>query len=304
MFWCFPLLNWSFFFFFSPRKYASHLVVGWKCLQWTHMRPIRTLTDTREGKIAIIGLMVFLTKSLMSNHQTVTKPNASFGAGAQGQHPGPRAITPGASPATPLQAVPAAPVRPSPTPSLSLPHSARANPAPPIPPVSFSRRRAEAMPPWRPGGPAGGAEGQRGTPPFSPPAAMAAFRRHRRFLGGFVCGAAVAAAASSWAAWRLLRNQSRPEPDPGRALPEGKSRGQRGGRPGTAVRQRLREAGTAVPQRGPDPYRSPLLILFLCSERPSPRCLHPGVLRGGRGVPRVPAEGGGGYLGMLGCNLH
>lgn len=112
--------------------------------------------------------MVFLTKSLMSNHQTVTKPNPSFGAGAQGQHPGPRASTPGASLATPFQAVPAAPVRPSPTPSLSLPHSARANPAPPIPPVSFSRRRAEAMPPWRRGGPAGGAAGQRGTPPLLP----------------------------------------------------------------------------------------------------------------------------------------
>ncbi|KAM9303426.1 nuclease EXOG, mitochondrial [Morus bassanus] len=49
---------------------------------------------------------------------------------------------------------------------------------------------------------------------------MAAFPRHRRFLGGFVCGAAAGAAASCWAAWRLLRSQSQPEPGPGRALPE------------------------------------------------------------------------------------
>ncbi|XP_074900941.1 nuclease EXOG, mitochondrial isoform X3 [Buteo buteo] len=49
---------------------------------------------------------------------------------------------------------------------------------------------------------------------------MAAFPRHRRFLGGFVCGAAAGTAVSCWAAWRLLRSQSQPETVPGRALPE------------------------------------------------------------------------------------
>ncbi|KAM9287974.1 nuclease EXOG, mitochondrial [Cariama cristata] len=49
---------------------------------------------------------------------------------------------------------------------------------------------------------------------------MAAFPRHRRFLGGFVCGAAAGAAASCWAAWRLLRSQSQPEPVHEQALPE------------------------------------------------------------------------------------
>ncbi|NWV70535.1 EXOG Nuclease, partial [Malurus elegans] len=53
-----------------------------------------------------------------------------------------------------------------------------------------------------------------------PAAAMAALPRHRRFLGGFVCGAAAGAAASCWAAWRLLRSQSQPEPGPGRAPAE------------------------------------------------------------------------------------
>ncbi|EOA96457.1 Nuclease EXOG, mitochondrial, partial [Anas platyrhynchos] len=53
-----------------------------------------------------------------------------------------------------------------------------------------------------------------------PPSAMAALPRHRRFLGGFVCGAAAGAAASCWAAWRLLRSQSQPEPTPERVLPE------------------------------------------------------------------------------------
>ncbi|XP_064283605.1 nuclease EXOG, mitochondrial [Passer domesticus] len=46
---------------------------------------------------------------------------------------------------------------------------------------------------------------------------MAALPRHRRFLGGFICGAAAGAAASCWATWRLLRSQSQPEPGPGRA---------------------------------------------------------------------------------------
>lgn len=78
-------------------------------------------------------------------------------------------------------------------------------------------------------------------------AAMAAFPRHRRFLGGFVCGAA-AGAASCWAAWRLLRSQSQPEPVPGRALPEGKRRGAEG-RPGAADRWLCR-AGAAAPRRG------------------------------------------------------
>ncbi|XP_072781402.1 nuclease EXOG, mitochondrial isoform X1 [Taeniopygia guttata] len=45
---------------------------------------------------------------------------------------------------------------------------------------------------------------------------MAALPRHRRFLGGFICGAAAGAAASCWATWRLLRSQSQPEPS-GRA---------------------------------------------------------------------------------------
>ncbi|XP_074755974.1 nuclease EXOG, mitochondrial isoform X2 [Athene noctua] len=40
---------------------------------------------------------------------------------------------------------------------------------------------------------------------------MAALPRHRRFLRGFVCGAAVGAAASCWAVWRLIRSQSQPE---------------------------------------------------------------------------------------------
>uniref|UniRef100_A0A8C9FD93 Nuclease EXOG, mitochondrial n=1 Tax=Pavo cristatus TaxID=9049 RepID=A0A8C9FD93_PAVCR len=44
--------------------------------------------------------------------------------------------------------------------------------------------------------------------------AMAAVPRHRRFLGGFICGAAAGAAASCWAAWRLLRSQSQAEPKP------------------------------------------------------------------------------------------
>uniref|UniRef100_A0A8C6Z5Y0 Uncharacterized protein n=1 Tax=Nothoprocta perdicaria TaxID=30464 RepID=A0A8C6Z5Y0_NOTPE len=52
---------------------------------------------------------------------------------------------------------------------------------------------------------------------------MAASSR-RRFVGGFVCGAAAGAAASCWAAWRLLRSQSRPEPEP----PQGKSGGAAG----------------------------------------------------------------------------
>ncbi|NXP38782.1 EXOG Nuclease, partial [Leiothrix lutea] len=51
-------------------------------------------------------------------------------------------------------------------------------------------------------------------------AAMAALPRHRRFLGGFVCGAAAGAVASCWATWRLLRSQSQPEPSPGRAPAE------------------------------------------------------------------------------------
>ncbi|XP_074755973.1 nuclease EXOG, mitochondrial isoform X1 [Athene noctua] len=49
---------------------------------------------------------------------------------------------------------------------------------------------------------------------------MAALPRHRRFLRGFVCGAAVGAAASCWAVWRLIRSQSQPELVPGGALPE------------------------------------------------------------------------------------
>uniref|UniRef100_A0A8V1A228 Exo/endonuclease G n=1 Tax=Gallus gallus TaxID=9031 RepID=A0A8V1A228_CHICK len=52
------------------------------------------------------------------------------------------------------------------------------------------------------------------------PSAMAAVPRHRRFLGGFICGAAAGAAASCWAAWRLLRSQNQAEPGPERALPE------------------------------------------------------------------------------------
>ncbi|KAM9387894.1 nuclease EXOG, mitochondrial [Phaethornis superciliosus] len=48
---------------------------------------------------------------------------------------------------------------------------------------------------------------------------MTALPRHRRFLGGFVCGAAAGAAASCWAAWRLLRSQSQPETVPGREDP-------------------------------------------------------------------------------------
>ncbi|NXT80431.1 EXOG Nuclease, partial [Zapornia atra] len=51
-------------------------------------------------------------------------------------------------------------------------------------------------------------------------AAMAAFARHRRFLRGFVCGAAGGAAVSCWAAWRLLRSQSQSVIVPERALPE------------------------------------------------------------------------------------
>lgn len=62
------------------------------------------------------------------------------------------------------------------------------------------------------------------------PSAMAAVPRHRRFLGGFICGAAAGAAASCWAAWRLLRSQNQAEPGPERALPEGKSCGLRGAR--------------------------------------------------------------------------
>ncbi|XP_075602862.1 nuclease EXOG, mitochondrial [Balearica regulorum gibbericeps] len=49
---------------------------------------------------------------------------------------------------------------------------------------------------------------------------MAAFARHRRFLGGFLCGAGAGAVASCWAAWRLLRSQSQAELVPERALPE------------------------------------------------------------------------------------
>ncbi|NXX38055.1 EXOG Nuclease, partial [Tricholaema leucomelas] len=51
-------------------------------------------------------------------------------------------------------------------------------------------------------------------------AAMEAFPRHRRFLGGFVCGAAAGAAVSCWTAWRLLRSQSQLETVPERALLE------------------------------------------------------------------------------------
>ncbi|XP_037239878.1 nuclease EXOG, mitochondrial isoform X2 [Falco rusticolus] len=64
----------------------------------------------------------------------------------------------------------------------------------------------------------GGVARRRGCTP--PPAAMAALPRHRRFLGGFFCGAAAGAAVSCWVAWRLLRSQSQLEPVPGRALPE------------------------------------------------------------------------------------
>ncbi|XP_040406167.1 nuclease EXOG, mitochondrial [Cygnus olor] len=69
------------------------------------------------------------------------------------------------------------------------------------------------------GGLTGGAVAQRGAA-ILPRSAMAALPRHRRFLGGFVCGAAAGAAASCWAAWRLLRSQSQPESAPERVLPE------------------------------------------------------------------------------------
>lgn len=53
--------------FFS--KNASRLVLGWKRLQWTHMRQLWTLTGTCGGKIVIIQLVFFLIESVRSNHR-------------------------------------------------------------------------------------------------------------------------------------------------------------------------------------------------------------------------------------------
>lgn len=83
---------------------------------------------------------------------------------------------------------------------------------------------------------------------------MAALPRHRRFLGGFVCGAAAGAAASCWAAWRLLRSQSQPEPAPERVLPEGKSRGLKGrGEPRLHSAARGGSCSASARPRSPQP---------------------------------------------------
>lgn len=156
--------------------------------------------------------------------------------------------------------------------------------------VPSSHVAAAALRRYRHGGqapapPRAGRQGALPPPPFPPPpAAMAAFPRHRRFLGGFVCGAAAGTAVSCWAAWRLLRSQSQPETVPGRALPEGKSRGQsveaRARRPrGSAGRERRRLSSATVPTDRPPPP----------APKPAPSPLS-SLLR--PGVPRVGREGG------------
>lgn len=133
---------------------------------------------------------------------------------------------------------------------------------------------------------------QRAAPDAPPPAAMAAFPRHRRFLGGFVCGAAAGAAASCWAAWRLLRSQSQAEPGPSPVLLEGKSRGLRGGRA-----RRRRGSAEWKPQG-----LSAALVLTaapVSKLAPSPqRGFLPAAdipkVPGGPGAPLVRASGWGG----------